>query len=226
MGLFCIPSKAIKDMTAIDYVECAEANLRLWREHPRCDYLLSIASGMLGDAIRLATGATEKKPREPAADPYTCKGKGGTYELVGEASGAGQMRGQNITVYRCTDSGRLFVRTNDDFAERMERVPVAPKIVKDLSAGGYSASARDRMQLMIIGDLLEDLHHEYDSGLEADYTTPLTDKVNSLVKAARQAGVTYENGMFLVSAPLASAISLNNDPAFGVKIPFGDREGD
>jgi hypothetical protein len=50
---------------------------------------------------------------------YTCEGKGGRYELLGSAKGAGTSRGQLRTVYRSTETGELFFREPGDFASRM-----------------------------------------------------------------------------------------------------------
>lgn len=61
------------------------------------------------------------------APMYTCKGKGGTYELIGRASAAGQLHdvlaSNDYPVYRDTESGLLFVRVGPDFDERMEAIP-------------------------------------------------------------------------------------------------------
>jgi hypothetical protein len=56
-----------------------------------------------------------------AAELYTCIGKGGEYELVGVARGAGTMRGNLVHVYRDTGTGCLFYRTPMDFSQRMAR---------------------------------------------------------------------------------------------------------
>jgi hypothetical protein len=61
-----------------------------------------------------------------APELYTCIGKGGTYELVGEADGAGYVRGGTVTVYRDATSGNLYYRTPVDFKTRMERIAAAP----------------------------------------------------------------------------------------------------
>lgn len=53
---------------------------------------------------------------------YTCIGKGGSYEVVGTAIGAGTSRENGVvTVYRDTNSGQLFYRQPDDFEARMEK---------------------------------------------------------------------------------------------------------
>lgn len=53
---------------------------------------------------------------------YTCLGKGGCYELLGESDGSGTSRGERLVVYRDTTTGRLFHRTPLNFAGRMELV--------------------------------------------------------------------------------------------------------
>lgn len=53
---------------------------------------------------------------------YTCKGKGGRYEILGLATGAGLTRGEDRLVYQDVSTGRLFLRTEADFSERMERM--------------------------------------------------------------------------------------------------------
>lgn len=51
---------------------------------------------------------------------YTCIGKGGAYELLGTAIGAGTSRGTDVVVYRDAATGQLFHRTQEDWAARME----------------------------------------------------------------------------------------------------------
>lgn len=66
MGLFCLPAKTTEDMTPADYVDCAEANLRLWRDHPDATYLLDMASGMLKRAAgKDPADATPQADRQP-----------------------------------------------------------------------------------------------------------------------------------------------------------------
>lgn len=50
---------------------------------------------------------------------YTCEGKGGEYKVLDLSTGAGTSRGQEIVVYVCTDSARVFHRTVEDFKARM-----------------------------------------------------------------------------------------------------------
>lgn len=40
MGLFCLPPKLIDECTAMELVETAEANIKLWKDNQDCDYLL------------------------------------------------------------------------------------------------------------------------------------------------------------------------------------------
>lgn len=66
-------------------------------------------------------GMIGKKNAAPTtAALYTCIGKGGAYELLGESTGAGLSRGDTLQVYREVVSGRLFHRTPLDWAYRME----------------------------------------------------------------------------------------------------------
>lgn len=52
---------------------------------------------------------------------YTCKGKGGEYELLGVAVGAGTNRGIEVVVYRDIRTGQLYHRSDADFHARMEK---------------------------------------------------------------------------------------------------------
>ncbi|HEX8552514.1 MAG TPA: hypothetical protein VF681_13280, partial [Abditibacteriaceae bacterium] len=76
--------------------------------------------------LALSMGQTERA----ASERYTCKGKGGSYELIGRASAAGVLHdilvSNDYPVYRDTESGLLFVRVGPDFDERMELIPAAP----------------------------------------------------------------------------------------------------
>jgi hypothetical protein len=53
---------------------------------------------------------------------YTCVGKGGRYELIATAVGAGPVRGEVIRVYRCKDTGRTFWRPGHNFDSRIVEV--------------------------------------------------------------------------------------------------------
>jgi hypothetical protein len=54
---------------------------------------------------------------------YTCAGKGGQYELLGVAKGAGTSRETPaLAVYRDTKTAALYFRTEGDFAARMESI--------------------------------------------------------------------------------------------------------
>jgi hypothetical protein len=59
-------------------------------------------------------------------DLYTCIGKGGTYENLGHARGAGEKRGNIVTVYRDVQTGALYYRDPVDFGERMQRIEDQP----------------------------------------------------------------------------------------------------
>lgn len=41
MGLFCPPPKSIEDSTALELVETAEANIKLWKTHQASTHLLT-----------------------------------------------------------------------------------------------------------------------------------------------------------------------------------------
>lgn len=54
---------------------------------------------------------------------YTCIGKGGVYERLGVATGAGTSKTTApVVVYKDVVSGRLFYRAGYDFDARMERL--------------------------------------------------------------------------------------------------------
>jgi len=60
---------------------------------------------------------------------YTCDGKGGTYELLGTAKGAGtSSEAETLAVYRDTATGALYFRSLDDFTNRMKQLP--PRVVE------------------------------------------------------------------------------------------------
>lgn len=55
---------------------------------------------------------------------YTCIGKGGVYELLGESHGAGDdLRGTFQVIYRDVVTGQLYNRNRESFTERMELLP-------------------------------------------------------------------------------------------------------
>ena len=58
----------------------------------------------------------------PYTSQYTCIGKGGTYEYVGVAFGAGTMRDKSFVVYRDVENGTMYVRRPDDFSKRMQHI--------------------------------------------------------------------------------------------------------
>lgn len=63
----------------------------------------------------------------PAPAPrYTCIGKGGEYELVGTAYGAGTSRAHGLAyVYRDVATGQNFYRSEVDFGDRMQKLEVS-----------------------------------------------------------------------------------------------------
>lgn len=73
-------------------------------------------------ALDSAVALEWKGGADIAAERYTCIGKGGEYELLGLASGAGTLNGLSHMVYRNRD-GVMFVREPEDFLVRMERLP-------------------------------------------------------------------------------------------------------
>lgn len=50
---------------------------------------------------------------------YECTGKGGRYEVLGVATGAGTSRGEARVIYMDASTGRLFMRSLEDFEARM-----------------------------------------------------------------------------------------------------------
>lgn len=61
-------------------------------------------------------------------DLYTCKGKGGLYEVLGLSRPAGQMKTvceDNLVFYRCLHTGKMYHRNLADFDERMQRIDEA-----------------------------------------------------------------------------------------------------
>ena len=93
--------------------------------------ILVDSRGMIVDAVRMpsdlppgfhkvytAPPATEQPDTVPR-ELYTCIGKGGKYELVGKSQGAGELKHQQMLVYRSTETGLLYHRTPDDFHARM-----------------------------------------------------------------------------------------------------------
>lgn len=63
----------------------------------------------------------ERTPEQPALPRYTCIGKGGEYELLGESHGAGDdLRGTFQMIYRDVATGQLYNRNRESFAERMK----------------------------------------------------------------------------------------------------------
>jgi hypothetical protein len=51
---------------------------------------------------------------------FTCIGKGGCYEDMGVAIGAGTSKGDLVQVYRDTATGQLYFREPENFIDRME----------------------------------------------------------------------------------------------------------
>lgn len=74
----------------------------------------------LDDVAALNGGAVAGQQR------YTCTGKGGDYQLLGLAQGAGTLKGLSHMVYQNVD-GVMFVREPEDFLARMEKIEAPAK---------------------------------------------------------------------------------------------------
>jgi hypothetical protein len=95
---------------------------------PHTDEWRAQLAAVLNQAVRASLTPTAPQAVSQQAELYTCIGKGGEYELLGTAKGAGTMRDVlvcDLTIYRDTTIGQLYHRTPDDFAARMERAPQA-----------------------------------------------------------------------------------------------------
>ena len=55
---------------------------------------------------------------------YTCIDKGGLYERLGNATGAGTRRGDRVVVYRSVSAGEMYFRDPADFQERMGQIDI------------------------------------------------------------------------------------------------------
>lgn len=66
--------------------------------------------------------APERSDTPAARELYECIGKGGKYELLGTAKGAGVDRFGFCKVYRDTQDGQLYFRNEVDFRKRMARI--------------------------------------------------------------------------------------------------------
>lgn len=54
---------------------------------------------------------------------YTCKGKGGKYELLGIAHGSGPYRTHiPLIIYMDRETGKLYFRDEENFKDRMEEI--------------------------------------------------------------------------------------------------------
>jgi hypothetical protein len=77
----------------------------------------------------------------PGALHYVCRGKIGTYAMVGTAKGAGKSKlVEPLVIYRDIDDGQLYFRTSEDFRERMEitgapSAPGTPEAPAELAHG-------------------------------------------------------------------------------------------
>lgn len=92
----------------LPYVACAHDDSTVVCDECR----LTLGQSRVLAAYTLATAGTLR---------YTCIGKGGTYEVIGDARGAGTLKSSGrIRVYRDAVTGGLFYRTLRDFDTRME----------------------------------------------------------------------------------------------------------
>jgi|GEM_PF-3267828 len=118
--------------TAEDYAEAGVvAPEQIWSSPPApvADDLVRLltrariyARGEFRDEID-ACLAGKTAPVAAVLPRYTCIGKGGEYELLGSAIGAGTLKEMSaIPVYRDTTTGQIFVRTPLDFSTRMESI--------------------------------------------------------------------------------------------------------
>lgn len=107
-GEFPNTGKTWDDGSPMSYAACYGSN-------GERDYMRQVALNAISGSESAAVSAGGR-------DEYTCIGKGGSYELLGGFSGAGTMRGHRGMVYRDMESGLMFCRTDEDFAERMELV--------------------------------------------------------------------------------------------------------
>lgn len=93
-------------------------------ERERAEYETTFTAEDYAEAGVVLPEQIWSSPPAPVAvvlSRYTCIGKGGDYELLGSAIGAGTLKDMSaIPVYRDTATGQLFVRTPLDFATRME----------------------------------------------------------------------------------------------------------
>ncbi|SER36849.1 MULTISPECIES: hypothetical protein [Pseudomonas] len=99
----------------------AQANKEFWAwQGDGTDHLESLACPVMIQAsdLRQLSGANLKR--------FECIGKGGSYELLGDAIPAGEAREEGMTmlaVYRETEGARrLFYRYPGDFAKRMRKL--------------------------------------------------------------------------------------------------------
>lgn len=134
-----------RDAERIEEIEILQRQLDRFRnqahgipalaEHERLRQQLSERDAVLRDIRRYGAMGLEHslnaqidallssaEPVKTAPERYTCIGKGGEYELLGIASGAGTLNGLSHMVYRNRD-GVMFVREPEDFLSRMEKLP-------------------------------------------------------------------------------------------------------
>lgn len=84
-------------------------------------------------------GCSEPKPPKR----FTCIGKGGEYNLVGSAFGAGTMKQYRCLMVYQDYHGRLFVRDHDDFWQRMQEIDPVPAGIDLADIQRYSATSQE-----------------------------------------------------------------------------------
>lgn len=102
------------------HVENAAARAEIQAEHGNFTQrkMYTATAKRAHNLIKLARRAAFTCP--PFPDAYlVADGKGGQYELVGMAKGAGDLKGSTMVLYRDVATGQLYMRTPEDFNKRM-----------------------------------------------------------------------------------------------------------
>jgi hypothetical protein len=80
------------------------------------------AKGALLYRAMLAAAPVSPDAADAKPTLYTCIGKGGTYEYLGGALGAGTSRDHRVVLYRDVRNGERYFRTPEDFFNRMNPI--------------------------------------------------------------------------------------------------------
>lgn len=102
--------------------------------------LVAAAQASVEQATGAKEGANASLEEVRKQDLYTCIDKGGEYELLGEAYGAGITKGSVVSVYRDTTTMSLFYRTVGDFGKRMMPVRIDRASTAGAEIGGKGGS--------------------------------------------------------------------------------------